>query len=72
MALVFAHFYQLTLKPAFVNNPKVCMVCLLGITNKQYILVFPLLQDWCLVLVRSAPNTFHILDVDDFTSIIII
>jgi hypothetical protein len=49
------------------------------ITNKQYILDFPLSQDFqCsalyitillgVVLVRFAPTTFHIVDVDDFTS----
>jgi hypothetical protein len=49
----------------------------LGITNKQYILDFPLFKDFHsynlysvgVVLVRSAPTTFHIVDVDDFTSI---
>jgi hypothetical protein len=44
-----------------------------------YILDFPLFQDFSynlyyysvgVVLVRSAPTTFHIVDVDDFTSII--
>jgi hypothetical protein len=43
-----------------------------------YILDFPLFQDFSynlyyysvsVVLVRSAPTTFHIVDVDDFTSI---
>jgi hypothetical protein len=46
-----------------------------------YILDFPLFQDFSynlyyysvgVVLVRSAPTTFHIVDVDDFTSIVII
>jgi hypothetical protein len=63
------HFHQLTLKPVYINNPKVNNVAGKVIQFRFYKISIYITILLGVVLVRSAPTTFHILDVDDFTSI---